>query len=78
MRKRLIAAVFILLLSFAPVYAGHSLAGGFWCDCNSPESHNIGLRIDESEIDNELTHNEQTNELDIFFSAVLLWLKLAA
>ena len=41
MRKRLIVALLIVFLSFAPAYAGHSLAGGFgYCECDNPASHN--------------------------------------
>ena len=36
MRKRLIVVVLMIFLSFAPAYAGHSLAGEYACTCDMP------------------------------------------
>jgi hypothetical protein len=34
-RKRLIASVFITFLFCVSAFAGHSIAGGGWCECGS-------------------------------------------
>jgi hypothetical protein len=52
MRKRLIVALLMVFLSFAPVYAGHSNAGGYgYCECDNPASHEApnGLVMDDTQ-----------------------------
>lgn len=52
MRKRLMVALLMVFLSFAPAYAGHSNAGGYgYCECDNPESHEAtnGLVLDDTQ-----------------------------
>ncbi len=53
MRKRLIVAVLMVFLSFAPAYAGHLLAGGVWCECDSPANHPLNLSIQNDKEDTQ-------------------------
>ncbi len=77
MRKRLIVAVLMVFLSFAPAYAGHSVVGGFgsyWCECDNPASHNNTLNV-SIQNGNEDTQQDSTTELGLlvlFLTALML------
>jgi hypothetical protein len=45
-------ALLMVFLSFAPAYAGHSVAGGYgYCECDNPASHEApnGLVMDDTQ-----------------------------
>jgi hypothetical protein len=68
MRKRLIVAVLMVFLSFAPAYGGHSLSGGFWCECNNPESHVLNTSIED---DKEDTQRDVISNLEPLFLVLI-------
>jgi hypothetical protein len=78
-RKRLMLAVLITFLSFAPAYAGHSVAGYGYCTCDNPQSHTLGLRVQDDESTQD-THNDSAPEIELglVLLAVLMFLKARA
>jgi hypothetical protein len=64
-------ALLITLLSFVPVFAGHSVVGGFgYCECENPESHNtLNMQTEES---------QPLDILGLGLEAVLLFLRARA
>ena len=48
MKRLCLVWLFILFLSF-PALGGHNVPGGFYCECDNPESH-LSLTTQEDEI----------------------------
>ncbi len=66
--KRLVSVCLLILCLAFPVLAGHTLAGGRWCDCNDPASHYQGLVLEDEE-----TPQRQTLEIMTVLEAFAIW-----
>ncbi len=64
MRKRLIVALLMVFLSVAPAFAGHSVAGYGWCECDSPANHPLNVSIQN---DKEDTQQDAISDLGLLF-----------
>ena len=73
MRKRLIVALLMVFLSFAPAYAGHSVAGYGYCECDNPASHNtLGLNVESDKQDTQQDSNSDLGLLFLVLTALML------
>jgi hypothetical protein len=77
--KQLLATVTLILCLSFPAAAGHVQIGGFWCDCNNPESCTTGQLREGTEQttdepQNSETYNDAVSELDLILEAFILWL----
>jgi hypothetical protein len=72
MKRSLVVLSLILCLSF-PALAGHSLPGGFYCDCNDPIHANASMTIENGEeIQQDEAPNYEESELDLMIEALLI------
>jgi hypothetical protein len=78
--KRLVSVCLLMLFLSFPVFAGHTVAGGYACSCGTPgcvedyqgECDGHGATQQSS------TPSDGTTELAIVIVALLLWLRLRA
>lgn len=71
--KRLFSVCLLILCLSIPVFAGHTVAGGRWCDCSDPGSHYQGLVLqDEDE------HHHETPEIVTVLKTFAFWLSMRA
>lgn len=79
--KRLLPVLLLMLCLTFPAFAGHTLGGGAYCECNTPgcvedypgECARAGRSATQDD-----TPNDATAELGILLVALLFWLRLKA
>jgi hypothetical protein len=76
MKKLLIFLLLILCLS-PPVLAGHTITGGFYCNCNDPLHTYAKMTIEDGEgIEQDETPDSEVYELEILIDAILIFIRL--
>jgi hypothetical protein len=79
--KRLLPVLLLMLCLSFPAFAGHTVAGGAYCECGTPgciEDYpgECGRSGQSATQDN--TPKDVSSELGIVIVALLLWLRLKA
>ena len=72
--KRLLSVCLLMLCLSFPVFGGHVLEGGRWCECNNPQQHELlGLTV-ENEAENQQcpTPKGEVSELDLLIDVLLI------
>jgi hypothetical protein len=75
MRNRLIVTVLMIFLSVAPVFAGHSVAGYGYCECDNPGSHET--QKSSVEDDTKYSENTDTSDLELLLNSLSILLRVS-
>jgi hypothetical protein len=80
--KRLLPVLLLMLCLSFPAFAGHTVAGGAWCDCGTPgcieDYPGECGRSGQSATQQGKAPSDSTAELGILIVALLFWLRLKA
>ena len=75
--KRLVSVCLLMLCLSFPVFGGHVLQGGRYCDCSDPNHGLMGLTVEsEAEIKHGSTPNDAVSELDLLIDVLLMLIRL--
>ena len=74
--KRFFSGCLLMLCLSFPALGGHTVSGGFYCDCTDPEHVAWGIVIeDEEDIQQNEPPSNELSELDIFIDVLLIMIR---
>jgi hypothetical protein len=75
--KRLLATLTVIMCLSFPVFGGHVLGTGVYCECDNPQHGMFGLTVEnEAEIKQDSTPNDEVSELDLLIDILQILIRL--
>ena len=72
--KRLVSVCLLMLCLSSPVLCGHTVAGGFYCECDDSSHAVLMLPEDEAQVEQNQAPVSEVSELDAFLDVLLMML----